>query len=1280
MKKTTKHLFGKSILVLFALFLSSLSFGQCVNSTSYLTPVSNNSGTVQEIGTCTYSTEYNTISGLIVGENYIFTAETNIFGETPSPRYVSITNGSNVSIAHGMSPLVVNGITATTVRLHVSNDASCAGGSICHRTTVQFLADCPAPINLGANGFTTSGANVTWSPVGTETAWDIQYGVTGFTLGSGTIVTDVTASNYALTSLASGTVYQFYVRANCASEDSLWAGPFSFATVCLPVTEFYESFDTTTASFGGPLPICWSKGGSAANVYLTGGSAIPMSAPNRLYMFSNSDSSIETFANMPLISNLQANTHRLRFTAYCTVADRVIQVGYLTDPNDVATYQYLDEFLMPSNQIGSAAQFTLAPGALPSGVQRLVFRNVTAPGETATIYIDDVRWEAIPTCTEPTNVAVSNVLGTSASVEWVAPASAPAAGYEYYLSTTNTAPTGATVATGSVAAGVTTLSLTSLTPVTNYYIWVRSVCSPTSKSVWTLTSAFTTPCASYVPYYIENFTTFTPACWSKFNDGDVSTGPTGAANSGSWFGRNYLNAPGNNAAVINLYSNFPKGWLVSPLFDLTAGGYQVRYNVGATQYFSTSPINAPGVMGADDFVYFVMSTDGGTTWTTLQTYSATNTPPSAGTTAVFNIPTVNTNSVKFAFYGTSGSVVDGPDYDFFVDNFTVLTIPTCVEPTAVTLSNVLATSATVSWTAPTSAPANGYEYYLSTSSTAPTGATVATGSVAAGVTTVSLTTLTPVTQYYVWVRSVCSTTSTSIWVASASFTTPCSSFVPYYLQNFSTFTFSVQPDCWKRYANGDLTTGPTGADNSGSWTPANMMNVTGNNAAKINLYGTFARGWMVSPVFDLSAGGYQVKFDVGTTDYFGTGPIEAPGVMGSDDAVTFLMSTDGGTTWTTLEAYNTANTPGNSIATETYNIPLNTSATVKFAYYATAGTISDGPDYDFFIDNFIIQTIPLIPPVCATNVTATIAPGCGNFPTAISWTAAAESDGYKLTIGTTSGGNNILNNQVVSATSYPFSGTVNTTYYYKVVPFNNNGDAVGCVEQSFTTAATGCYCPAVPTSNDGLGITNVTLQTTPFPTTDVTYFDHTATVVNTNQNASTNVSIQFATGYDYNTYIWIDFNDNFTFEASELVYTGVSPAPNPSTLDASFTMPLTAALGVHTMRIGSADVLPAPNPCYSGSYGVFLDFKVNVQPELSTDSFDSANFSAYPNPVKDVLNISYNDTISDVSVFNLLGQLVMSVKPSANEYQLNMSQLTVGTYLVKVTSDNQVKTVKVIKN
>ncbi|WP_298138171.1 T9SS type A sorting domain-containing protein [Flavobacterium sp.] len=917
MKKITKLLSDKKIMVLFALFLSVLSYGQCVNPTQFGSVVSNNSGTPQIITTCAYSSEYNNVTGLVVGENYIFTAQLG-FDTTGPHRYVSITDVNNVSIAHGPSPLVVNAITASAIRLHVSDNATCGQTSTCHTTTVQFLADCPAPITLGANSITTSGANVTWTPVGTETLWDIEYGIQGFTPGTGTLITNVSATNYTLSGLNSGTNYQFYVRAKCSTEDSLWSTPFSFPTVCASVTEFYENFDTTTASFGGALPICWAKGGSAANVYLQNGSGIPMSAPNRMYMFANGDTPIETYASMPLISNLQANTHRLRFSAYATTADRTLYLGYLTDPNDVGTFQYLDEFVMPTGGVAAATQFILTPGALPVGVQRLVFRNIASPAETSTIYIDDVRWEPIPTCTEPSNVVTTNVLATTTTVEWNAPSTAPANGYEYYLSTSNTVPTAATVATGSVGAGITTVGLTSLTPVTQYYIWVRSVCSTSSKSVWTLTSTFTTPCASYVPYYLEDF---------------------------------------------------------------------------------------------------------------------------------------------------------------------------------------------------------------------------------------------------------------------------------------STFTFAVQPNCWKRFSDGDLATGPTGTDNSGSWVPTNMMNGTGNTAARINLYSTFPKGWLVSPIFDLSAGGYQVKYNVGTTDYFNTNPIETPGVMGSDDVVQFLMSTDGGVTWAPLETYDSSNTPGNTVATEIYDIPAVTSNAVKFAYYANAGSAADTTDYDFFIDNFIVQTIPTTVPACASNVVATINASCGNFPTVLSWSATSGSDGYKLSIGTTPGGTDILNSQVLTALNYSYTGSINTTYYYKVVPYNNNGDAVACAEQSFTTSATGCYCTSVPSSNDGNGITNVQLGTTNFPTTDVVYFDHSATTVTMSQGVSNNVQITFATGYTYDTNIWIDFNNDFDFnDAGELVQTGIaSTNANPTTLNASFVMPASAALGVHKMRIGTSDFGQVPpNTCYSGAYGVTLDFSVNI--------------------------------------------------------------------------------------
>jgi hypothetical protein len=65
--------------------------------------------------------------------------------------------------------------------------------------------------------------------------------------------------------------------------------------------------------------------------------------------------------------------------------------------------------------------------------------------------------------------------------------------------------------------------------------------------------------------------------------------------------------------------------------------------------------------------------------------------------------------------------------------------------------------------------------------------------------------------------------------------------------------------------------------------------------------------------------------------------------------------------------------------------------------------------------------------------------------------------------------------------------------------------------------------------------------------------------------------------------------------------------------------------------------------------------------------------------VKNVLNLSYTKAISNVAVYNLLGQQVLVKSLNENQSQIDMSPLTQGTYLVKVTSDNQVKTIKVIK-
>lgn len=96
--------------------------------------------------------------------------------------------------------------------------------------------------------------------------------------------------------------------------------------------------------------------------------------------------------------------------------------------------------------------------------------------------------------------------------------------------------------------------------------------------------------------------------------------------------------------------------------------------------------------------------------------------------------------------------------------------------------------------------------------------------------------------------------------------------------------------------------------------------------------------------------------------------------------------------------------------------------------------------------------------------------------------------------------------------------------------------------------------------------------------------------------------------------------------------------------------------------------------------GTSKDFRVSAyDASLGNSSFDNANFTYYPNPVKNILNLSYSQEISNVEAFNLLGQKVSSNRINANSAQVDMSNLSKGAYMVKVTSNNQVKTIKVIK-
>src|SRR5690606_30579145 len=67
-----------------------------------------------------------------------------------------------------------------------------------------------------------------WTSSGT--LFDLEWGLQGFTQGTGTMVTDLTSTSYELTDLAIDVNYEFYVRQDCGEDgESIWAGPYSFS-------------------------------------------------------------------------------------------------------------------------------------------------------------------------------------------------------------------------------------------------------------------------------------------------------------------------------------------------------------------------------------------------------------------------------------------------------------------------------------------------------------------------------------------------------------------------------------------------------------------------------------------------------------------------------------------------------------------------------------------------------------------------------------------------------------------------------------------------------------------------------------------------------------------------------------------------------------------------------------------------------------------------------------------------------------------------------------------
>ena len=205
------------------------------------------------------------------------------------------------------------------------------------------------------------------------------------------------------------------------------------------------------------------------------------------------------------------------------------------------------------------------------------------------------------------------------------------------------------------------------------------------------------------------------------------------------------------------------------------------------------------------------------------------------------------------------------------------------------------------------------------------------------------------------------------------------------------------------------------------------------------------------------------------------------------------------------------------------------------------------------------------------------------------------------------------------------------------------------------------------------------------------------TIADDDDNTNNNASNTFAqTDTEATSFVTMILNTDSNGEettwfvkdpSGEIVYSG-GPYENNSTYNVEMDL---AELGCHEFRLidaggnGSGSVVVydsnseviynSPGNYGSGGAAAFI---VNVL-ILENNDNQLNSVVVYPNPAKSVLNIE-NAENSTIVIYDLLGRVVLTKNNISLYEQLNVSNLNIGTYLIKISNNGQVKTDKFIIN
>ena len=645
---------------------------------------------------------------------------------------------------------------------------------------VEEMPSCSEPSYpvVTPGSITTNSVNISWTNGYQNTQWQLVAqplgtGVPTLPFVSDAVVNIVSTNPYTITGLNPSTQYEFYMRAYCSTTDqSIWVGPINFNTLCIAQpTPYYESLndtDVTTKKF------CWSVNNNNGDENSEWEINATQATIQPRDLFFTPFVSFDDYLITAQVNVTGQKMLKFKYKVASNIFTPVQRGNFQVLMSSTPDFQN-PTVLIPSHDFYNGdfeEDFVIFNGIGPAYFAFHVPPTMTDPGNSGIVTIDDFSIEEAPLCPNPSLLAATNILTTSATLNW-----APGFNETQWEMVLQSPNSGVPTGSGTVINTNPTYNATNLAQNAYYEYYVRAVCG-SNYSAWIGPFKFKTACTIVSTPFIETFETNsqTESCWAIINsNGD----------SNIWD----LNMPvepmfGEQMAALNCFTNGNSNdWLISPTITAQPnqrlrffhkGKYDPAYfadlkvkistNGGDISQFTTTLYNTDvtGSLHNVEQMEMIINLTGITVPTNIN--------------IAFQVPPGEPDA---AGNGLRGSYLN-------IDNVIIENIPACPAVYNVATNNnaINDTNAEINWQVAGSE--TQWEVSVQPFGTpAPVGNTLPQYLQIANSYPYTITGLTPSTSYQYYVRAVCSSTSQSEWVGPFDLLTKCD------LANVCEYTISL---------------------------------------------------------------------------------------------------------------------------------------------------------------------------------------------------------------------------------------------------------------------------------------------------------------------------------------------------------------------------------------------------------------------------------------------------------------------------------------------------------